>query len=194
VPALLEAADLRVRRGRRTVLDGIGLALSAGDVVHLRGGNGAGKTSLLRVLAGLAQPARGTLVRRGACAFVPERVVLAPVLRPREWLGAMRGLRGLTPVDWDEPAAASGLAANALDGPAGTLSKGTLQRVALLEATRSGAPLLLLDEPFSSLDADGRGWLAAELAARAQEGAAVLLTDHAGDAGGRLELTAAIAL
>ena len=55
-----------------------------------------------------------------------------------------------------------------------------LQRVALLEALQSGCPLLLLDEPFSGLDDDGRNWLAAQVAERLDAGAAVLLTDHSG--------------
>ena len=64
-----------------------------------------------------------------------------------------------------------------------------LQRVALLEALQSGCPLLLLDEPFSGLDDDGREWLAAQVAERLDAGAAVLLTDHSGSAAGRVALT-----
>jgi ABC-2 type transport system ATP-binding protein len=191
VPALLEATDLRVRRGRRTVLDGVRLTLEPGALVHLTGANGAGKTSLLRVLAGLNAPRAGVVRRAGACAFLPERVVLAGALRPREWLGAMRALRGLNRQGWDADAAAAGLAPAVLDDPASRLSKGTLQRVALIEALRAAPRLLLLDEPFAGLDREGRAWLARGLAERAGEGGAVLLTDHAGDAGG-LALTGAL--
>jgi ABC-type multidrug transport system ATPase subunit len=65
-----------------------------------------------------------------------------------------------------------------------------LQRIALLEALHSGCPLLLLDEPFSGLDPDGRDWAAGMLGTRLSGGAAVLLTDHSGAAGDRLALTA----
>jgi ABC-type multidrug transport system ATPase subunit len=183
-----------VRRGRRTVLAGVGLALHAGRAVHLAGANGSGKTSLLRVLAGVATPRSGTLRRHGACAFVPERVLLAAALRPGEWLRAMRGLRGLAPADWRATAAASGLDPAVLDRPAATLSRGMLQRVALLEAIEAACPLLLLEEPFSGLDDDGRTWLAGELADRLDGGAAVLLTDHSGAAAGRLRLDAVLRL
>jgi ABC-type multidrug transport system ATPase subunit len=134
------------------------------------------------------------LTRPAAWAFVPERVVLAPALRPREWLGAMRALRGLAPVDPAASLEAAGLDPAVLDGPAARLSKGMLQRVALIEALDAGCPVLLLDEPFAGLDGDGRAWLARELAERADEGAAVLLTDHAGDAAGRLPRTQVLAL
>ena len=186
---LLEAGALTVRRGRRTVLSGVALTVDGGRAVHVAGANGSGKTSLLRVLAGLAAPRAGTLRRHGACAFVPEKVRLAPALRCGEWLRAMRALRGLTPTEWADAAAASGLDPDVLDRPAETMSRGMLQRIALLEALHAGCPLLLLDEPFSGLDDEGREWLAAQIAERIEAGAAVLLTDHSGSAAGRVALT-----
>jgi ABC-type multidrug transport system ATPase subunit len=174
---VLSARGLKVGRGRRIVLTGVDLTLRAGAVVHVAGENGSGKTSLLRVLAGLARPRGGELRRAGTCAFVPERVQLAPALQPAEWLRAMRRLRGLAPCDWADAAAASGLDPAVLERPSARLSKGMLQRVALLEALHARPALLLLDEPFSGLDADGREWLSAEL-----EGRTALLTDHSGTA------------
>jgi heme exporter protein A len=194
VPVLLEAGALTVRRGRRTVLSGVGLTLDSGRAIHLSGPNGSGKTSLLRVLAGLATPRAGTVRRHGACAFVPEKVRLAPALRAGEWLRAMRALRGLTGTNWAVAAEASGLDPAVLDRPAGTFSRGMLQRLALLEALHAGCPLLLLDEPFSGLDDEGRAWLAGELGERLDGGAAVLLTDHSGAAAGRLPLTGVLRL
>jgi ABC-type multidrug transport system ATPase subunit len=95
---------------------------------------------------------------------VPEKVRLAPALRGGEWLRAMRALRGLNATDWPAAAEASGLDPAVLDRPAATFSRGMLQRVALLEAVHAGCPLLLLDEPFSGLDADGAALLDRELA------------------------------
>ena len=189
VPVLLEAGALTIRRGRRTVLSGVALTVDPGRAIHVAGPNGSGKTSLLRVLAGLAAPRAGTLRRHAACAFVPEKVCLAPAVRCGEWLRAMRALRGLTGTDWEAAAGESGLDPAVLDRPAVTLSRGMLQRVALLEALQCGCPLLLLDEPFSGLDDDGREWLAAQVADRLDAGAAVLLTDHSGSAAGRVALT-----
>jgi heme exporter protein A len=173
---VLAAHALTIARGRRVVLRDVDLSVRAGDVVHLAGENGSGKTSLLRVLAGLARPRAGELRRDGTAAFVPERVQLAPALRALEWLGAMRRLRGLDAVDWRAAAAESGLDPAKLERPAASLSKGMLQRVALLEALHAKPALLLLDEPFSGLDTVGREWLTERLAG----GPAALLTDHSG--------------
>jgi heme exporter protein A len=194
VPVLLEAGALTVRRGRRTVLSNVALTVDAGRAIHLSGPNGSGKTSLLRVLAGLAAPRAGTLRRHAACAFVPEKVRLAPALRCGEWLRAMRAMRGLSATDWRGAADDRGLDPAVLDRPAATMSRGMLQRVALLEALNAGCPLLLLDEPFSGLDDDGRAWLAEHLGERLDGGAAVLLTDHSGSAVGRLALTGVMRL
>jgi ABC-type multidrug transport system ATPase subunit len=185
---MLEARSLTVVRGRRTILTEVDLELAAGEVVHLAGANGSGKTSLLRVLAGLADPRRGTVRRDGSCAFVPEKVTLAGAIQAGEWLTAMRRLRGGPPVDWAQAAEASGLDAAVLKNSSATLSKGMLQRIALLEALYSECPLLLLDEPFAGLDPAGRDWMAERL----RNGTTVLLTDHSGAAGSRLAPVAEI--
>ena len=173
---------MEVGRGRRTILTDVSFEVGAGDVLQLAGVNGSGKTSLLRVLAGLTHPRRGTVSRRGSCAFVAEKVTLAPALRCGEWLAAMRRLRGLERVDWARAVVASGLDASVLGRPASVLSKGMTQRIALVEAIESRCALLLLDEPFSGLDADGRGWLGERIVARLGDGCAVVLTDHSGAA------------
>jgi len=171
--SVLSATDVTVRRGRRVVLTGIDLEVERGAAVRLAGPNGSGKTSLLRVLAGLAPPARGAVSRACACAFVPEKVQLAGSLRVGEWLTVVRRLRGLPPLDWHVAAERCGLPDGVLANAAARLSKGTLQRVAVLEALESGVPVLLLDEPFAGLDARGREWLTGALAERT-----VVFTDH----------------
>jgi ABC-type multidrug transport system ATPase subunit len=177
---VLDAESVMVTRGRRTVLSGVELSVGAGSIVQLTGANGSGKTSLLRVLAGIAAPRRGRVRRGGTCAFVPEKVALAPALEVGQWLRALRRLRGLAPADWDAHVAGSGLAADVLGRASATLSKGMLQRIALLEAVHSGAGVLLLDEPFAGLDADGRGWLIGRLDVHLRAGGAIVATDHSG--------------
>jgi ABC-type multidrug transport system ATPase subunit len=181
---VLEASSLTIARGRRTVLAGVDVSLPAGQAFHLTGANGSGKTSLLRVLAGLAAPRGGRIVRRGTCAFVPEKVALASAMKPSEWLATMRRLRGAAALDWPAAAAASGLDPDVLEYSSASFSKGMLQRIALLEALHAGADVLLLDEPFVGLDPGGREWAVRTIA---RSGAAVLLTDHSGT---RLEVAA----
>ena len=175
---LLQASDVRVRRGRATVLEAVDVTLRRGEAVHLRGANGSGKSSLLRVLAGLLIPAAGSVRGAPSRAFVPERVALTPSMRCGEWLAAMRALRGEAALDWADPIRASGLQPDVLRRPTGDVSKGMLQRVALAEALHSGAQVLLLDEPFSGLDATATEWLVAGLRAHAEEGRAAIMTDH----------------
>src|SRR4051812_1594840 len=175
---VLTARNLSVRRGRKRVLAGVSLDLSAGTITHLAGANGSGKTSLLRVLAGLSRASSGTVERPPTMAFVPERVAMVPAVACEEWLRAMRRIRRLPPIDWAEVMRASGLDDTVLRRATGKLSKGTLQRLAIVEAVRADSALLLLDEPFSGLDTDGRSWLAAQLADYRSAAAAVLFTDH----------------
>jgi len=176
----LSAHEITVRRGGRVLLEDASLEVTAGGALLVGGANGTGKTSLLRVLAGLAEPRRGTVRRDGPAAFVPERVALTGALRPLEWLDRVRALRGLAPVDWPEPAERAGIDPGALSGPSSSLSKGTLQKVLLLEAIGARPAVLLLDEPLSGLDAAAAAWVTAELARVRSEGTAVVATDHSG--------------
>lgn len=182
----MQASAVTVRRGRRVVLSDVSLTLAAGQVVHLAGANGSGKTSLLRVLAGLSAPRGGTVRRPLRCAFVGEKVVLAGSAPAGEWLAMMRALRGLPAADWRAAVRDAGLGPSVLGVPAARQSKGMLQRLTLIEATEPGCDALLLDEPFAGLDPEGREWLAQRLLARLDDGAAALLTDHSGSAVERL--------
>lgn len=115
--------------------------------------------------------------------------MLAAAVRCGEWLRAMRRVRGLEPLDWASAVVASGLERELLSRANATLSRGMLQRIAVIEAVHAGSGLLLFDEPFSGLDAAGRQWLGAEIQRCVGEGACVVLTDHADAPGGHLRLT-----
>jgi ABC-type transport system involved in cytochrome c biogenesis ATPase subunit len=173
VPALLHADGLTVARGRTVLLEPFSVQLSAGELVHLRGGNGSGKSSLLRVLAGVVEPRRGAVLRTVRCAFVPERIALPESLPARRWLRVCgAGERQLPPE---------------LDHRCGALSNGQLQRVVLtvfLNDRSSPDPCLyILDEPWSGLDAAARDALDARLSDVVQRGSAAIYTDHGHQAG-----------
>jgi heme exporter protein A len=174
---VVQAEGVAVRRAGRVLARGLDVTLRPGEALHLSGANGSGKTSVLRVLAGLLPPDAGALRRPPACAFVPERTALLEGASARSWLLAMRRLRGAAPEDWDALAAADALPDGTLDRPAGALSKGTLQRVALLEAFAAPVPLLVLDEPASGLDPAARERFLGRVAARRAEGCAVVVAE-----------------
>jgi ABC-type multidrug transport system ATPase subunit len=185
VAGRLTADRITVRRRGRPVVRELTLAAGAGECLLVTGANGAGKTTLLRALAGVTRPSSGRLERPGPPhAYVPEKLLLAPALDVCEWVAGMRRLRGLAPVDPAELLAAADLPEAVAGRPLGALSKGQLQRVALAEALRADARLLVLDEPFAGLDGAGRGWLTRALDARLAAGAVVVVTDHSGAAGG----------
>jgi heme exporter protein A len=191
---VLLARGVTVQRGRRTLLTGVDLEVGEGAVAYVTGSNGSGKTSLLRVLCGLAVPSRGSVSWGQGCGYVPEKVTLAASASCGEWLRAMRRLRGLPHLDWDRYVVESGLGSAVLGQQTGVLSKGVLQRLALVEAVHSDRDLLVLDEPFAGLDSDGREWLADQLKKRIREGVSIVVTDHSGAARGMLPVSSTVAI
>lgn len=179
-------SDATVGHGRRVVLRDVNLDLRAGEVVHLAGGNGSGKTSLLRVLAGVADVRAGRVERRpGRCGLVPERLALTADVVAGDWLRALRRLRG-GPQVTEEELGAAGVTDAVLRSRAGRLSKGQLQRIVLVEALTAQVDLLALDEPWTGLDSHGSEWLADRVAASRRMGGAVVFTDHSGTQGGNV--------
>ena len=190
-----ECLAMEVVRGRRRVLRNVGFAIAPGELLLVRGTNGSGKTSLMRVLAGIAAPRAGELASNvREVAFVPERPAFASGVRVRDLLDDLRRLRGESPCahGWERKAREAALDRGALEATLGTLSRGQLQRVALLAALDGERALLVLDEPWESLDDAGRDWLAGALTAAAARDAAVLFSDHSHAAAKRLVLDGAI--
>lgn len=133
--------------GKTRVFDGLELTIDEGEVLCVLGASGAGKTTLLRILAGLTPfggEAQGVPQRTGYCFQEPR---LLPNLTVRQNLA----YAGTREEEIDGALRAVDMLAHADKRPS-ALSGGEKQRVALARAFSSGAPLLLLDEPFSSLD------------------------------------------
>ncbi|MFB8243109.1 ATP-binding cassette domain-containing protein [Kitasatospora purpeofusca] len=180
-----EAVGKRYGRGRWILRD-VDLALAPGDVLAVVGANGSGKSTLLRILAGLARPTTGrrtgpVTARGAAVGYVPDRFTAHERLTAIAYLthlGRIRGLPTATARDragrlLDRLALAGGP-----DTALRTLSKGNAQKVALAQALLVPPDLLVLDEPWSGLDASAHTALAGILAETAAAGGAVVFTDH----------------
>ncbi|WP_107094835.1 ATP-binding cassette domain-containing protein [Streptomyces sp. XY431] len=180
-----EAVGKRYGRGRWILRD-VELTLAPGDILAVVGANGSGKSTLLRILAGLARPTTGrrtgpATARGAAVGYVPDRFTAHERLTAIAYLTHLGRIRGLP------TATARARAGRLLDrlalvgGPDAelrTLSKGNAQKVALAQALLVPPDLLVLDEPWSGLDASAHTVLAGILAEVAAAGGAVAFTDH----------------
>lgn len=177
---LLSFRDLAVARGDRVLLRGLCDTVAAGEVLHIRGANGIGKTSLLEVLSGLRAPEQGTVIRVPApeqCHWVGHRNALNPALSAEENL---RFWCAVQSVPTDGVAAALrdfGLAAVARR-PCRQLSAGQKRRAALARLAVAPRPLWFLDEPLSALDQAGIAHWLALLEAHQRGGGAAVITSH----------------
>jgi len=178
----LSGVALRYGRSAPWVLKDVELALEPGDVVEVTGRNGAGKSSLLRIAVGALAPTRGGVTGRpSVVGWAPERFDVGLPLTTGAYLRACAGMRGLT-----VRAAAEALErethrwnAEPLLGTRLTaLSKGSAQKVGLMQALLVPPQLLVLDEPWSGLDAAARAALPAVVISVAAAGGRVLVTDH----------------
>ena len=191
---LLQARGLSRSFGRVRVLRGIDVSLRAGEALAVAGPNGAGKTTLLRLLAGLMRPSGGTIevlgrplregpAARRALGLVSHHSLLYDDLTLTENLTFAARLYGV-PHPRDAALAAldgAGLARRADESPR-RLSRGLAQRAAIARAMIHRPRVLLLDEPFTALDAASAGRLRAELRARLAEGMGlVIVTHHLGE-------------
>lgn len=182
------ATELACVRGERLVFTGVGFAIASGGALLVRGPNGTGKSSLLRVCAGFVPASAGQLTwngrpvtkewdaQRARTTYVGHLDAVKPAFTVAENLGFWASLGGRT-------ADAGALAPLALDHlhdlPAAYLSAGQKRRLNLSRLSVSTAALWLLDEPTSSLDDVSTAALLAVLAAhQARGGMAIIATHH----------------
>lgn len=187
----LQTRALTCERDWRVLFSGLDLQLQRGQMLQVSGPNGSGKTSLLRLLAGLMQPTEGEILVQGRPLGRQRHELASQSL----WIGHAAGIKGLlTPeenliwltalqhgADLDEIRAA--LAIVGLRGfedvPCHTLSAGQQRRVGLARLHLPRAPLLwILDEPFTALDKKAVAELERHLAAHCEQGGMVIFTTH----------------
>lgn len=179
------------RYGRQVAVDAVDLILRPGECVGLVGHNGAGKSTMIKMMLGLVRPTSGSIqvlgedpsaghavVARRALGYLPENVSLHPSLTGAETLAFYARLKG-------QPVKANTalLKRVGIDGAAnrrvGTYSKGMRQRLGLAQALLGNPRALLLDEPTSGLDPASRQSFYEIIRDFRRDGATILLSSHA---------------
>jgi heme exporter protein A len=170
--ASLSATDIACRRGDRLLLRGLSLDLTPGDVLQVSGANGTGKSSLLRILAGLLRPFAGEVTREGGLGLLDEHPALDEHLPLGKALDFWRSVDG-TP----DTLVAHGMEP-LMDVPVRLLSTGQRKRAALARLDAQGPPIWLLDEPLNGLDRDAIAGVGALVDAHRRAGGICVLASH----------------
>ena len=168
----LTATSLACSRGERLLFARLSLALESGQALQVAGANGLGKSSLIRVLAGLLRPFAGEVERVGAMALVDERPALdehQPLGKALAFWGALDP--GSAPL---ERLGIGGLT----DVPVRYLSTGQRKRAALARLIGQSAPIWLLDEPLNGLDTHGVALVEQLVAEHCAAGGIAVIASH----------------
>lgn len=184
---MLAAQNLICVRDERTLFSDLSFTVKAGDIVQVEGENGAGKTSLLRILAGLSRAEQGEVLWQQRNIQQERENYHASLL----YLGHLPGIKAvLTPFEnlsfWHAERSPDELwqaleqvdLTGYEDVAVAQLSAGQQRRVALARLWLSAVPLWILDEPLTAIDKSGVNQLMARLVQHADEGGAVILTTH----------------
>lgn len=186
----LSIRDVACTRGYRDLFANLTLALQPGDLLRVEGPNGSGKTSLLRIIAGLAQPAEGEVLwndqaidaldsdYRGQLLYLGHKPAIKYELTPRENLVFAGRLTGFSETS-DIEAALEQLGLYGFeDILCANLSAGQKRRVALSLLLLSRAKVWILDEPYTSLDVAAVAFLEQRFQQHLEDGGMLLLTSH----------------
>src|SRR3954452_16630990 len=175
----LRAEEVTKRYGSRLALDAVSFEAAPGELVAVIGPNGAGKTTLLQILAGSLEPTRGRVHAPLGVGWVPQQVAVYSKLSVEENLRLFARLEKVTDVAAavDRMLEQTGLRERARD-EVGSLSGGNRQRVNMAAGLLSEPPVVLLDEPSSSLDPRQRAVLWEFVGRLADRGTTVVYSTH----------------
>lgn len=189
---MIEVDSLSRNYGSTPAVDNVTFCISPNEVVGLLGHNGAGKTTIMRMLSGFLEPSSGSISIAGVSmadqarevqkqlGYLPEHLPVYPEMPVADYLEYAATLKGIPAADRHlalrEAIAATDLGERALD-PINRLSRGLRQRVGVAQAILGQPRLLILDEPTNGLDPEQTGQMR-ELLRRLSERATVILSTH----------------
>jgi zinc transport system ATP-binding protein len=176
---LIAGAGLTVTLGGQSIINGVDIAVGAGEIVILIGPNGSGKTTLVRTLLGLVEAEEGSITRKEnlAIGYVPQYLQIDPTLPLTVGRFLMLGTRA-SAKDLDAALREVGVA-QVLRSPVQSLSGGQMRRVLLARALLRDPDLLVLDEPAAGVDVAGQAALYDLIRTiRDKRGCGVLLISH----------------
>lgn len=176
--SLLSASHISKKYGGNTVLKDVNLRIGKGETLALVGGNGCGKSTLLRILSGVTKPSSGAVsVLPGARAgFIPDRYEKIN-MTASAFLTHMAAMEGKDSKALERFYRMFFLEAM-LDTPMKYLSKGTLQKVAVIQALLGERDILFVDEPLSGQDASSQANFVEEIKKRRKSGMAIIMACH----------------
>ena len=188
---MLSLHQLQCRRGERELFSGVELTLQRGELLQVEGLNGSGKTSLLRIVAGLSAAASGEIrwanetINELAEDYFRDLLYLGHAAAIKDELTALENLTLTLQLAGEQTSSANAKQAlteaglkDRLNLPAKYLSQGQRCRVALARLCLSKRPLWILDEPFTALDVSAVSWVAQLIAAQLGRDGIVLFTTH----------------
>ncbi|MBJ7555253.1 cytochrome c biogenesis heme-transporting ATPase CcmA [Marinomonas spartinae] len=183
----LTISDLWIERGDRDLCKGFSLTATSGDIIHILGDNGAGKSSLFKTLFGLVSPVEGEVQLNGEDVLSYRDPLLKQSLYISHALGLKSVFTVLENIRWYFPKVSEADIARVLsllkiegylDVPIKALSAGQTRRVALARLWLSDLPVWFLDEPFSALDMVSIQLLEGRIREHAEQGGIVFFTSH----------------
>ena len=186
MPEAVRFTDVALRRGDRTIINGLNLSLSDTGLTAIMGPNGAGKSLTLRMIAGLVAPDRGAITFHGTRPLPRDLAMVfqSPVMLRRTVKGnlthalRLQSMRGTKLRNRLAQLLEMGDLISMADRPARQLSGGEKQRLALVRALAGDPKFLLLDEPTASLDPNSTAAIETLILSARQNGTRVILVTH----------------
>ncbi|MBD5464826.1 MAG: ATP-binding cassette domain-containing protein [Lachnospiraceae bacterium] len=175
----LEAKNIKKTYKGKEILKDISLSVEEGEIIALVGTNGCGKSTLLRILAGITMPSAGKVIKSPDCrlSFIPDRYEKAGFTIP----GFMEHMQRILHIDAGRQLEAyykDFHLEDMLDTPMKQLSKGTLQKAAMIQALLGEKDVLFMDEPLSGQDIKSQQCFVKEIRSKKEQGLSVIMACH----------------